>query len=340
LSPPFLLAHKMDRESMKNSDLQALKQLFDECDTNKDNRLDVTELMELMKKGGFSNQFKDAISFVVQADKDADGQIDFDELHDYLLSQRKIKGPEHRSQLSTYMDSQLLELGKTYEKENESRNGLSLLSKPSNTKANHYFDEHLHAKVLVIFNGEKKLKNTLNRFEFIAALKKAGAFVEKDTLKYISKADQDGDTKIDFNEFISFLWKNRDRLTITDRYKEQTETNNDEEQKFLVLPTIPIEMKENESQEDDQSEEVTDASASSSPENLSEKPQDDEKETVDLLPCVSAETKSVIKSMSLVLLAQLDKLDISSDEQLEFFKHLIDSRKSKPVFVEMASADL
>jgi len=328
----------MDRESMKNSELQALKQLFDESDTNKDNRLDITELMELMKKGGFSNQSKDAISFVVQADKDADGQIDFDELHDYLLSERKTKRPENRSKLSTWMDSKLLELGKIYEKENESKNGLSLLSKPS-TVADHYFDEHLHAKLLVIFNGEKKFKNTLNHFEFIAALKKAGPFMEKDTFKYITKADQDGDTKIDFNEFISFLWKNRDRLTITDKYNEQTEINSDEEQKFVVFPSSPIEKKEKESQ-DDLSEEVTDASASPSLVNLTEQPQDDEKETVDLIPSLSAETKSVIKSMTLILLAELEKLDVSSDEQLEFFKHLIDSRKAKPLFVEMASADL
>jgi len=239
----------MMRPSLTLSERKALRELFDQYDTSKDFWLDAKELKNAMQKAGLVSSTTEAYRFIAQADKDADGKIDFGELQDWIIRQRQKK-QEKRSRFSLHLANRMSELEEKYKLDDRVEDVPILWTSPSNTIAHHKFDSELHAKILVIFNDNKGQNGELDMFEFMKALKQAGEFTQTEMCMLLVKADQNGDTNIDFNEFISMLWSNRDRLTITDQWSQRDKGNKtvqesivldngtEEERASLNLPTL------------------------------------------------------------------------------------------------------
>lgn len=297
--------------TMRKSEVKALKELFDKYNTTKDNWLDATELHEAVKEAGLASSNNEAYRIIACADRDADGKVDFEELHDYVLRQRQ-KSDGRRSQFSKHLDSQMFNLEKKYKLDDRpDEDAPPALRSPSNTIAYHEFDNEDFSKMLVIFNDNKNTEGELDMFQFMSALKTAGNFTQSEMCMLVVKADQNGDTIIDFNEFVTILWSNRDRLTINgpqkqkekdkseDEEKKSEVTSNNEEQKYVG----PIDLENNgtrgsilqlasdnaliddaliddanESQDDNEREDtVKDTGIESEEESYSEGVQDDEK---------------------------------------------------------------
>jgi len=223
----------MSRPSLTNLEQKALRELFDQYDTSKDFWLDAKELKNAMKKAGLVSSTTEAYRFIAQADKDADGKIDFGEMQDWIIQQRQ-KATRKRSRFSLHLENRMSDIEEKYKLDDRVEEAPVLQMFQSNTFAHHQFDSELHAKILVIFNDNKGQTGELDMFKFMKALKQAGEFTQTEMCMLLVKADQNGDTNIDFNEFISMLWSNRDRLTITDQWR-QKDKGNKEKQESKIL---------------------------------------------------------------------------------------------------------
>jgi len=214
---------------MSNSEKKALKKIFDQYNTTADTWLDAKELQQVLEKEGLAKSPIEAYRIIAQADKDADGKVSFSELNDWLTSQRQ-KDSAHRSLFSVLLDDKVAQLEKKYKLDDRKEDKPILELTPSNTHAYHQFDADVYAKILVIFNDNKNVDGELDMFQFMSALKKAGDFTQSEMCMLVVKADQNGDTLVNFDEFITILWSNRDRLTFNGQ-KKQTETSAKEEYK-------------------------------------------------------------------------------------------------------------
>lgn len=353
---------------MRKSEIKALKELFDNYNTSNDNWLDATELQEAMKNAGMASSTREAYGIIAAADRDADGKVDFDELHAYVIRQRQ-KSESRRSQFSKLLDSKLFDLEKKYKLDDRpDEDEPAILSKSSNTIAYHKFDDEVHSKILVIFNDNKNSEGELDMFQFLNALKQAGNFSQSEMCMLVVKADQNGDTIIDFNEFITILWSNRTRLTFNGPQKQKEKGRSEDEEKkskvkcnyeeqknegsinlenngtrgsMVNITSVKVPADDANESQDESKDSVFDMGIFNDEETYSEGEFKDEKKKEDndgsipqldgikYFKSLSAEIQDRIISTTIELLGELERQKISSDEQLDFFKRMIAFEKSK-----------
>jgi len=313
----------------RESEMKALKEIFEEYNTTKDSGLDATELKEAMEKAGIDSSQRDIHRIITIADTDDDGKIDFEELCSYLSHEREQEQDEgYKSPFSVHLDARLFDM--------------------EETSAYHNFSEELESKIRVIFNNNKGDNGLLTYIQFSTALNQAGNFSGLDVAKLYNKGDEDRNYHIDFIEFIKALWDNREQLTIN-VWKSQKDTNDIVEHKSPVR-TCFVDERALDSLIKLQSNKAVEVAKESQVNDERENTQDDEKVEVTIadsfavansLTGLSPKSKQHVLSTSLKLLDELEELKISNEEQLEFFTRLLALRKTRTnEFVNLCNATI